>query len=471
MAYEILEKFKKIIGDDPVFVARTTLAPFFMCVPWNTEEHPIHCFFIVKGRDTQFAINEAGYFTLATERFREYYEGKVLIKELEEKYLVYEEYTRQLYDEVIGKNLSKLTDEELREHMRFVLETLYPELLNTIYIETIDYDKVLSVIGVERKRELDTIWDQATQSNFVSFDGRYLRNLIELVSTDGENIIQKAKFMFTNYFWSKSDDEIVQALDDIRNNLAEKTEEMESIFEAVGERERENTIWKETLTPESRRLVDYIQFVMRLRDIRKDPIARMLTVMIEVATVMVTRAGIELRFAPYILLYEYVQGVEYLRSIRDDISTREQGCAYLANPDHSYEISRCDFEDIMRQFDDWTRYYVHDADELKGQIACRGLVRGIARVISDPQDDRGFQDGDILVTSMTRPEFVPIMKRAGAVITNEGGITCHAAIVSRELKKPCIIGTKIATQVLKDGDLVEVDADNGVVRVIDRVKS
>jgi pyruvate,water dikinase len=93
-------------------------------------------------------------------------------------------------------------------------------------------------------------------------------------------------------------------------------------------------------------------------------------------------------------------------------------------------------------------------------------VQGTVRVIFDPRDNKGFKNGDILVTSMTRPEFVPLMKLAGAVVTNEGGITCHAAIVSRELKIPCIIGTKIATQVLKDGDLVEVDADKGIVTIV-----
>jgi pyruvate,water dikinase len=61
------------------------------------------------------------------------------------------------------------------------------------------------------------------------------------------------------------------------------------------------------------------------------------------------------------------------------------------------------------------------------------------------------------------------MRKAGAIITDIGGITSHAAIVSREMKKPCIIATKIATQVLKDGDLVEVDADNGVVRILGKV--
>lgn len=77
-------------------------------------------------------------------------------------------------------------------------------------------------------------------------------------------------------------------------------------------------------------------------------------------------------------------------------------------------------------------------------------------------------NGDVLVTTMTHPEFLLLMKKASAIVTDEGGITCHAAIVARELGKPCIIGTKFATQVLKDGDMVEVDADSGVVRVIDQ---
>ncbi len=65
---------------------------------------------------------------------------------------------------------------------------------------------------------------------------------------------------------------------------------------------------------------------------------------------------------------------------------------------------------------------------------------------------------------MTHPEFLVLMKKASAVITDEGGITCHAAIVAREMGKPCVIGTKIATKVLKDGDLVEVNADKGIVK-------
>ena len=67
---------------------------------------------------------------------------------------------------------------------------------------------------------------------------------------------------------------------------------------------------------------------------------------------------------------------------------------------------------------------------------------------------------------MTSPDYMVAVKKAAAIVTDEGGVTCHAAIVSRELKIPCIVGTKNATKALKTGDLVEVDADNGVVRLL-----
>ena len=104
--------------------------------------------------------------------------------------------------------------------------------------------------------------------------------------------------------------------------------------------------------------------------------------------------------------------------------------------------------------------------EVSGKMASPGKVRGICRVIPHPNRILEFNDGDIIITGMTRPNFVPLMKRAGAIVTDAGGILCHAAIVSRELKKPCIIGTQIATKIFKDGDIVEVDADKGIVRKI-----
>lgn len=71
---------------------------------------------------------------------------------------------------------------------------------------------------------------------------------------------------------------------------------------------------------------------------------------------------------------------------------------------------------------------------------------------------------------MTQVSIVHIMKKAGAILTEQGGITCHVAIVSRELNKPCIVGVNNLTFILKDGDLVEVDANVGVVKIIQRAK-
>jgi len=103
---------------------------------------------------------------------------------------------------------------------------------------------------------------------------------------------------------------------------------------------------------------------------------------------------------------------------------------------------------------------------IKGNIAFGGLVKGKVKIIKKISESNDLCQGEILVASMTDPRYLPAMKKAAAIITDEGGITCHAAIVAREMKKPCIIGTKIATQALKDGDLVEVDADKGVVKIL-----
>ncbi len=109
---------------------------------------------------------------------------------------------------------------------------------------------------------------------------------------------------------------------------------------------------------------------------------------------------------------------------------------------------------------------VGNASEIKGRTAFTGKVTGTVKVIRNRAEFAKFNEGDILVTAMTTPDFVQLIKKSAAFITDEGGITCHAAIVSRELKKPCIIGTKIATKVFKDGDLVEVDAEKGIVKKI-----
>lgn len=104
--------------------------------------------------------------------------------------------------------------------------------------------------------------------------------------------------------------------------------------------------------------------------------------------------------------------------------------------------------------------------ELKGQVAYKGNVRGKVKVVFLPEDAEKVQEGDILVASMTTPGMIQGMRKAAAFVTDEGGVLCHAAIIAREFRKPCVIGTKKATVVFKNGDQVEVDANNGIVRIL-----
>jgi len=103
---------------------------------------------------------------------------------------------------------------------------------------------------------------------------------------------------------------------------------------------------------------------------------------------------------------------------------------------------------------------------LNGVIASAGRYRGTVKVLRNAREVGKVKAGDILVAAMTSPEYVPAMRKAGAVITDEGGVMCHAAIVSRELGIPCVVGTKNATKILKDGDMVEVNANHNSVKIL-----
>ena len=100
---------------------------------------------------------------------------------------------------------------------------------------------------------------------------------------------------------------------------------------------------------------------------------------------------------------------------------------------------------------------------LRGMAASAGQVKGKVQVIISPEEIDKISEGDILVTVMTSPLFVPAMIKAAAIVTDIGGQLSHAAIVSREFGIPCVVGTKKATIILKDGMEVVVDGTNGLI--------
>jgi pyruvate,water dikinase len=115
-------------------------------------------------------------------------------------------------------------------------------------------------------------------------------------------------------------------------------------------------------------------------------------------------------------------------------------------------------------------------DTVQGKAARRGTARGTARIFKASYDNHdtlhlrmtAMKKGEIIIAETTSPEFMPACKKAGAIVTDQGGRLSHAAVVSREFGIPCIVGTNNGTRIIKDGDLVEVDADKGIVRIIEK---
>jgi phosphoenolpyruvate synthase/pyruvate phosphate dikinase len=111
---------------------------------------------------------------------------------------------------------------------------------------------------------------------------------------------------------------------------------------------------------------------------------------------------------------------------------------------------------------------VAETRTIRGIGASVGRRRGEARLVLGPDDLSGVRVGDILVTQFTNPELVLVFDSIAALVTDQGGRSAHAAVVARELAIPAVVGTQIATQVVADGDILDVDGRSGIVRVLRR---
>jgi len=141
----------------------------------------------------------------------------------------------------------------------------------------------------------------------------------------------------------------------------------------------------------------------------------------------------------------------------EKIAKRQKGFVFI------YDLEMNVYEDVEKFK---TEEKAEHKETISGMSASKGNAKGSVKVIHDKDEIYKVEKGDILVTEMTTPDFVMAMEKAKAIVTDLGGITCHAAIVSRELGIPCIVGTNNATKILKNGDIVEVDADKGIVKII-----
>lgn len=208
-------------------------------------------------------------------------------------------------------------------------------------------------------------------------------------------------------------------------------------------------------------LVDIFQYIIFYRTQRTDIMNK--SAFLAIPMLKKTAESLDLTY-DQLLLCSAIEVLEQGVPSKDVLNQRKLDCTTLLEDG----VVRCLTGDESAKVKEFFEEKVVGAKELKGTIACRGKATGKVKVIFMRNEFGKVNKGDVLVASMTTIEMVSIMKKAVAFVTDEGGVTCHAAILSREMNKPCIIGTGVATKVLKDGDIVEVDANNGIIRILSK---
>jgi len=172
----------------------------------------------------------------------------------------------------------------------------------------------------------------------------------------------------------------------------------------------------------------------------------------------------QLKYFNYPELLDLFLGQRNFKITRQEANCRIKSCVWYQKGNLFDQLSGPKARQLRQEL--LKRDIKQTIDDFRGLAASKGVAKGPVCLVKSVKDGYKVKKGDVIVAVMTRPDYLPVMKKAVAVVTNEGGVTCHAAIVSRELGIPCVIGTKIATEVLKDGMMVEVNANHGVVKIL-----
>lgn len=322
--------------------------------------------------------------------------------------------------------------------------------------------------------ELESMWERGTEASFESFDKAQLLDFLEILAAGKPwpQIVEHCQYFVTDYYSAKSLSKTEEVLKErygkYLGNISAANKELQAEKVRLVDVQNKHQEWVRSLSENQKKVAEFLQLIMKIRDNRKNFFSKGLAVIYRIAERMFEEDRVSQDLIPFYSMQELLKGREYLDSIKEELEKRKAGFAFLVSRSGEYEI---ELGPVVGGMETMNQIYIEghkmgSGEVLKGQIGCRGYVKGIVRIVINSDAFSKFKPGEILVAGMTRPEYVPLMKNAAAIVTDEGGITCHAAIVSRELNIPCVIGTKNATRVLKDGDLVEVDAEKGVVRII-----
>ena len=290
----------------------------------------------------------------------------------------------------------------------------------------------------------------------------------EHLNLDSKPILKLIQLHQQKYFWMGNSYHSAQMLgvdyfkEQLKNMNQTVVGKKERNFDQIKQAKRK-LIRELKLSPKLMLLLDITEQMTNWQDLRKKDTLLMIHYFELVLREISQRVRIDLENLRWLEPSEINEA--FLAKLDNQlVEERKKGTGYF----HSNQGLLILNHRALRNFTTSLEKTEQEVQELSGLTGSLGRAVGKVKVCMSASHLNKLEEGDILVTSMTRPEFLLGMKKAAGVITDEGGITCHAAIVCRELKIPCLIGTKNATKILKDGYLVELKANHGRVKILER---
>lgn len=409
---------------------------------------------------------------------------KKIIKELKRRYEIMNEWS----DKMLAKDFSKMPLAELGALYRKTERATVEYAALTICIDGVDevitarLSKMIDACVKNSRHNFNQVFDIITTPAIPSAlsvrDREVLRLAIAVQNKKITRAEAKARLSkiakhhwWEDLGWGMYDNETAAGLARILEEMlgagyhaAGRLRELNNYGRAVAKKKKE--IIKELGQNKNREFLKYIKIFEDFavfHDWRKEFQMRAMFIEARLLKAIAIRLAIPFRILRWALPEEVARMIKGKHFNLSALSKRSKGYLVLVKQEKMEMFFGMEAE---KKWAEERQKPVNILNDLQGVGASRGKAVGEALVALSADEAKRIKPGQILVTSMTTPEFVPAMKKAAAIVTDEGGVTCHAAIISRELGVPCVVGTRYATRMLKNGQRVEVAANHGVVRIL-----
>ena len=480
----LADEFIKELNEQSIVPPQHNSSIFVQASGWNFDKYfkekyhdktPLPVLVISKGSEGIMYYPFTKLVELCEEYFDNYWNDPTILTRIIETFEKHKEKSEKIYLEI-----NKITKNEKEiNNLYGKLEEIYTNTveLNAVSAFSFYFDKnIFEKLILKYKINIsdkNKVWGLASKPVTNSFNKQRETYLLELISSKKSfnDIINKCRYFGADYGHIESEKELGKRLKqeykEFINNPEKAKEKITTYKNELAARTKERERELKKLNKDELKIIYYINKIIELRDLRKDLISKMTLQLFLACEIMFDKFDVSKELIYFYRMDEIIKGEKYFKSIISELKKRKEGYSCLLSYNGTIKEEN-NFEINKKILEEFVNSKIKPRNKIKGQVAHKGLVKGKVRVVRNKEEFKYFEDGEVLVTGMTRPEFIPLMKKSIAIVTDEGGVTSHAAIISRELKKPCLIGTKDASRILKTGDLVEVDANKGIVKILEK---